>query len=99
MVSVFADVLLKDESCASAIRIQWNLAWYGSLQDIFNTNLEHLIDSEYLKDFSVELLLTREDLACLKYSSIDYCCQTYLHQIQNAASHSAVADSINGLTA
>lgn len=89
---------MSDEWCRSTLRIHWSIEWCGGINKIINSfqssnNLENIEGQ-----FSSELMLKNVDHAALKSSSIFYCCQKFLFDIQNGTTHETVIHSIQGLT-
>lgn len=78
----------------SSIQIQWNCEIFGGLSEIL-----YWTQPAYENNEVVEILrLTDYDLACLKASSIEYCIELYLQDIQNGNSHEEVVNALNKLT-
>lgn len=85
-----SNILLSDEWCRNTLRMHWNIEYHGGINEIIN-------DTQPEPDFNSNLKLTNENLNALKASSVLYCCQKYLYEIQNATTHGQVIECLRGL--
>lgn len=94
----FSDSFMSDNWCRSTLRMHWNIEYYGGMGEIINWSMDlHGISEEAAKH-NASLRLTAQDLKALRATSILYCCQEYLYNIQNATTHEDVLDSLRGLS-
>lgn len=92
---------MSDDWCKSTLRMHWNIEWNGGISELICwpdvPNIDDL-SAEQLAEFSVDLRLKNLDLKALKASSIEFCCQQYLLDIENANTHQSVLEAIRGIT-
>lgn len=87
--------ILKTPMPQEMLRVAWNVAWCGGLDNLLQLMKAGGSKLDELRDFSKEMILTRVDRTVLQSSGLRWGMQEGLYIVANATSH---ADVIRGLT-